>query len=54
MQVVKEIYREPEHQGWGISGVLGYIIYHYATKQEAIKMYIEEYKERYTTGKLED
>lgn len=53
MQIIKEIYKEPEHQGWGICGVLGYIIYPYATRQEAISMYKEAYKELYTTGKLE-
>lgn len=51
MQIITSIYKEPEHHGWGISGILGYIIYHYATRQEAISMYKEAYKERYTTGK---
>lgn len=54
MQVVKEIYKEPEHQGWGISGVLGYIIYPNTTRQKAISMYKETYKELYTTGKFEE
>jgi hypothetical protein len=54
MQIIKAIYKEQEHHGWGISGVLGYVIYPNTTRQEAIKLYKETYKEHYTTGKLEE